>query len=122
MKLLKSFLTIISLSLLLLIFGCNSQKEYKEINNKDQQNLIAFAETAIKALPDTNITAAEKIAIIESKPILSVNYTGNKTGRYSLTWNINRKTITYIGTGDITSPETSFSKINIISVDTNSLE
>jgi len=122
MKILKSLLPLSSLILLFLTFGCNSQKEYEKINNEDQQKLISFAETAIRTLPETKITASEKKAILAIKPTISVNYTGNKAGRYGITWNINKKTIIYTGNGDITSPESGFSKINIISVDINPLK
>lgn len=122
MKILKSLFRLCALLSLLLTFGCNTQKEYKKINNEDQQKLISFAEATIKALSETKITAAEKQAIIKTKPTIFVNYTGNKTGRYSITWDIGQKTITYVGNGDITSPESSFSKINIISIDANPLK
>ena len=122
MKRLKSLFHLPVLLSLLLTFGCNAQKEYTKIDSEDQQKLISFAEAAIIALPEANITAAEKKAIAATKPVVFVHYTGNKTGRYSITWNINQKTITYAGNGNITSPESSSSKINIISVDTNPLK
>jgi multidrug efflux pump subunit AcrB len=119
MKALKSLFFLSSLLLLLSTFGCNTQKEYEKINSEDQKKLIAFAEATIRGMPETKITQTEKKAILETKPAISINYTGNKTGRYGITWNINQKTITYTGNGDITSPESSFSTMNIISIGTN---
>ena len=118
---LKILFHMLALLSVLLIFGCSTQKEYKKINKEDQQKLIAFAEMAIKALPEAKVTAAEKQAVLGSKPTIFVNYTGNKAGRYSISWNTNEKTITYTGNGDITSPESNFPKINIISVETTPL-
>lgn len=122
MKILQSLFYISALLSVLLTFGCNTQKEYEKINNEDQQKLIAFAEMIIRTMPETKITPAEKKAILETKPIISINYTSNKAGRYSVSWSINQKTITYTGNGDIILPESSFSAINIISVDTNPLK
>ncbi len=119
MKKIKFFLPLFSMLSLLLIFGCSStQKEYEKINSDDEQKLISFAVTAIRAMPDAKITPDEKTAVLKTKPAMSVIYTGNKTGRYGITWDINKKTITCTGNGDITLPKSSFSKINIISVDT----
>ena len=122
MKILKSLFHLSLLLPLLLSFGCNTQREYEKINSEEQQKLITFAEITIRALPESKITTTEKKAISETKPTISINYTGNKTGRYGITWNIYQKTITYTGNGDITSPASSFSKINIISIDVNPLK
>lgn len=107
--------------LIALVSSCSSTvvdpAKIQEITTPEYSDLCSYARRVISDFPKSKISSSEKSVIYRTEPKFNVNYSSDKVGTYDLSWNINGKTINYIGDGDLTKPKDSFSRIIIISTD-----
>ncbi|MEI6054875.1 MAG: hypothetical protein WCR55_02350 [Lentisphaerota bacterium] len=111
------------LSLVLLVVflsSCSSTTavdlaKIQKITSQEYSDLCSYSRRVISDFPESKISSSEKSVIYRTEPKFNVNYSSDKAGTYDLSWNVNGKTINYIGDGDLTKPKDSFSRIIIIS-------
>lgn len=109
-----------SASLIALLSSCTSTTsvdpaKIRKITPQEYSELCSYSKRVISDFPESKISASEKSVIYRTEPKFNVNYSSDKTGTYDLYWDINGKTISYLGDGDLTNPKDSFSRIVIIS-------
>ena len=113
----KLIIIILCLSPILMLSGCHSSGDTKEISQTEYEELVSFARNVIQNMPSNKLSITEKKHVQNTPPVFRVYYSENKTGRYSLSWETpNKKTIQYLGKGYILNYKRSFNGINIVSV------
>ncbi|MCP4181328.1 MAG: hypothetical protein GY756_26500 [bacterium] len=120
----KNITIALGLSLIFTITGCSvihKNEKIEKINKNEYSSLLFHARRTIYDMPERKISAADKKYIKYKKPEFDVKYDGYKSGRYTLTWDINNKKIVkYIGEGNLTDTKGSFKRISIVTIHINS--
>jgi len=118
--LIKNFLKIISFFLFVFVLSCSTTphpvdpEKIQKITPQEQAELCTFARKVLMSYNEQMITKREKKLILSQEPKFTAKYLADKSGSYDFSWEVNGKTITCLGNGDMTDPEKSFKRIIVI--------
>lgn len=107
--------------LAVLLFSCSSTvvdpAKIQKITTQEYSDLCSYSRRVISDFPESKISSSEKSVIYRTEPKFTVNYLGDKSGTYDLSWNISGKSINYMGEGDLTRPAESYRRVIIITTE-----
>ena len=101
-----SHLTIaFSLLIPLILCSCNTGENISNpnaISDKERVDMVSFARLALNR-SNKILTDEDKASITKNEPEIKEYYTGYKTGRMAMSWELTNKKVTIIATGKLLS-------------------